>query len=254
VKADASGRFCVDSGFVRDAILPGQLVQVCAPEQDCSFSNCRDGRQLPDWDENGGSSVGDPRIDIDDTNGFGPEKLTIPGGLLDGDYLFGALVFSSARGDRPTLQGFENGTLRTTQTANALPSSWTEMLLVHVDNGLVTFEELAPPPFACAVNDDCPQQESCTVATGQCLAGCSSDAGCDADQTCNIDGICEAAPPPAPFGESCVDTSDCAAGLLCEDNIFGSSCEEACTTATDCEQCTAVSGVACTCSPAGRCQ
>jgi hypothetical protein len=250
VKADATGRFCVDRAFVPDAILPGQLVQVCAPAADCSFGNCRGVTALPDWDGSGGASVGDPRIDIDDTNGLGPENLTIPGGLVDGDYLFGAVVFASSRGDRPTLRAFEAGALQTTQTADALPSSWTELLVVHVVNGVVTYEELAPPPFSCGANNDCPQQHSCTVATGQCVAGCSTDAGCAADQTCSIDGICES----GLFGEGCADTSDCAAGLLCVGTNFGGTCKEPCTTPADCEQCTAARGVACTCSDAGRCE
>ena len=265
IRKDSSGRFCVSDRFLPNnaTVGAGQLVQECTPAVvpsttvasggDCTFSNCRGTTaRLPDWDLSGANSVGDPRIDVDDTRGFGPENLTIPGGLLDGEYLFGAVVFGSSRGDKATLRVSENGVQRVSQTANVKPSSWTELAIVRVVNRVVTVTAITPPAFACVSNTQCPIEHVCTAATGQCTPGCTSSTDCTGTEVCEANACVVAT--NQPFEAACEVTAECATGLVCVDDTFGGTCGEACTTAAECELCSAALGRACTCGATGNCE
>jgi len=147
IKADGTGRFCVGNSFFpgNGTAPPGALAQFCTPAQDCSFSTCREGSlSRVDWDGVVGVTAGDPAIDIDDLNGFGPENLTVAS-LPDGDYLFGAAFFSGATPQDATLRIAINGVEQGVRTrAAATNGTWTEMFRVTVVGGVATVTGLIP--------------------------------------------------------------------------------------------------------------
>lgn len=124
---------------------PGALAQVCSPALDCTFSTCREGSlNRVDWDGVAGVTAGDPVIDIDDLNGFGPENLTVAS-LPDGDYLFGAAFFSGASAQDATMRIAVNGVEQGVRTrAGATNGTWTEMFRVTVAGGVATVTPLIP--------------------------------------------------------------------------------------------------------------
>jgi hypothetical protein len=66
---------------------------------DCYYANCKPGAaNFPDWDGVTGRSPGDPVLDVDDTNGYGPETTSVedaPSGI----YEVGVHSFGQPSGD-----------------------------------------------------------------------------------------------------------------------------------------------------------
>jgi hypothetical protein len=60
-------------------------------QQDCYYGNCT--WSPPDWDGVSGFSAGDPKLDIDDLTGFGPENINIDN-PVNGVYVIGIHAFS----------------------------------------------------------------------------------------------------------------------------------------------------------------
>jgi VCBS repeat-containing protein len=60
-------------------VRPGGTYRV--PPGDCYFANMN-----PDWDNSGGSSAGDPSLDIDNMWGYGPENITLVAPPYNGTY------------------------------------------------------------------------------------------------------------------------------------------------------------------------
>jgi hypothetical protein len=58
---------------------------------DCYFSNCT--FSGPNWDGQSGFTAGDPKLDIDDLNGFGPENINIDT-PVNGSYVIGVHAYS----------------------------------------------------------------------------------------------------------------------------------------------------------------
>jgi hypothetical protein len=94
---------------------------------DCHFANC--GGQTPlSWPAKGADD--DPRLTIDDVEGFGPEQIVIDAPQLNTalGYRFGAYNFTSDGDSDPnvTARIFCGGSLRATLTHEALVGSSTE--------------------------------------------------------------------------------------------------------------------------------
>lgn len=92
-KKDGQGKYCVTS-------LGGGSGGVDLPFSDCSgldcgFYNCNPGDTGVEWDGVSGRTDGDPSLDIDDTNGFGPENINV-NIAGPGSYAFGASYFSGS--------------------------------------------------------------------------------------------------------------------------------------------------------------
>jgi Cys-rich repeat protein len=70
-----------------------------------------------------------------------------------------------------------------------------------------------PTPDGCTSNADCAPNEICEIETGTCVpGGCTSDADCPAGKVCNVElGVCE-----TPVDPRCYEDADCADGLRCD--------------------------------------
>jgi hypothetical protein len=141
----------------------------------CYFGTCTG--TPPDWDGDGTeSSAGDPSLDIDDTNGFGPENINILN-PQDGEYEVGVHYWRSD-GDptTATLKIYDKGSLKFDQTRllSNTDDSW-RVAKIAWGNG-----EAAVTPIdefyeqtqlgniqgqvgmTCAVDTDCMDPVSCT--------------------------------------------------------------------------------------------
>ena len=67
--------------------VDSHLIAPCYPMWD-SFGDCYYGHRNPDWDNSGGSSAGDPSLDVDDTNGYGPENIVLVAPPFEGTYQY----------------------------------------------------------------------------------------------------------------------------------------------------------------------
>lgn len=65
-------------------------------QDDCYYGNCADNAGV-NWDGIAGGTPGDPRLDIDDTNGFGPENIQIEE-PVDNSYIIGVHAYSGEGG------------------------------------------------------------------------------------------------------------------------------------------------------------
>jgi hypothetical protein len=65
-------------------------------QSDCYYANCTVG-SMPDWDGVGDNTPGDPRLDIDDTQGFGPENIQIEE-PVDNSYIIGVHAYDGNGG------------------------------------------------------------------------------------------------------------------------------------------------------------
>ncbi|MFC1906175.1 hypothetical protein ACFLWJ_01670, partial [Chloroflexota bacterium] len=76
--------------------------------------DCYYGDDYPDWDESTDLSSGDPVLDIDDTNGYGPEYITLVDVPADGRYWFFVHYYSDdspVEGATATAEIWINGQL-----------------------------------------------------------------------------------------------------------------------------------------------
>jgi uncharacterized protein YfaP (DUF2135 family) len=73
--------------------VDSHLIAPCYPMWD-SFGDCYFGHRNPDWDNSGGSSAGDPSLDVDDTNGYGPENIVLVAPPFDGIYQYKVHYYS----------------------------------------------------------------------------------------------------------------------------------------------------------------
>ncbi|MDP2339706.1 MAG: hypothetical protein Q8O67_02010 [Deltaproteobacteria bacterium] len=92
-KKDGTGKYCVTS-------LGSGGGNVDAPFEtcgglDCGYYNCNPTDTGVEWDGAAGRSDGDPSLDIDDTDGFGPENINVDV-AGPGSYAFGASYFSGS--------------------------------------------------------------------------------------------------------------------------------------------------------------
>ncbi len=111
----------------------------CNDGLDCNYSDCKATSfgNPPDWDGVAGRSSGDPSLDIDDLDGFGPENINVdvmPGG----DYLVSVNAYSTSIPSGCTVRVFVFGQLAG-EFFNELerPDFW-EVALVHWPDDIST--------------------------------------------------------------------------------------------------------------------
>jgi hypothetical protein len=153
---------------------------------DCYFAN-----RTPDWGPIG--TAGNPTLDIDDTNGYGPENTTIDMSPVAGTYTVGVHYYCShslgsgaAPGDGPT-----TGTVRV-YCGGSLIATYSGLMLNQTDDWITVSEvdypscvgrsvlrntngtSLLPASFTaprhcevpCTSNADCPSGERCVTVSG----------------------------------------------------------------------------------------
>lgn len=83
----------------------------CTDDDDCYFANCtEDSFNAPDWDGGGAGDIGDPTLDIDDLDGFGPENTNIQT-AEDGVYVIGVHGYQIGQDTDLTVKIFVGGAL-----------------------------------------------------------------------------------------------------------------------------------------------
>jgi hypothetical protein len=148
---------------------------------DCYFANT-----APDWGPAGADA--NPTLDIDDTDGYGPENITIDTNPASGTYSAGVHYFCShsigsgaAPGDGPT-----TGTMRV-YCDGSLIATYTGINLSETDDW-VTVAEVDYPSCAGRSVDRRTNGSSILpasfTAARHCEISCSTDADCPAGERC----------------------------------------------------------------------
>ena len=99
-KRNNNGEYCVTALGQGDGVeAPFSDSCANADDFDCYYGNCKPddgfGGGTPEWDGVNGRTIGDPSLDIDDTNGFGPENTNVDVAVA-GSYGFGVSTFRDA--------------------------------------------------------------------------------------------------------------------------------------------------------------
>jgi hypothetical protein len=127
----------------------------CDDDADCYFSNCNPGDSgWPNWDGVTGRTSGDPSLDIDDTQGFGPENINVDL-AVPGSYAFGATTFSGSGPFTMTMRLFVFGRLAGEWQQDGLSSEFWEVGAVHFladDPARPCVEDFTDGDF----DDECP--------------------------------------------------------------------------------------------------
>lgn len=122
-KVGANGEYCVQN-------LGGGSGHVDAPfstcaTNDCGYYNCNPDDTGVEWDGVPGRTSGDPSLDIDDVDAFGPENINVDVAVT-GSYAFGASFFSGSVPVSMFMRLFIFGQLR---------GEWVEDVGTLVDDG-----------------------------------------------------------------------------------------------------------------------
>ncbi len=153
-KRDSGGQYCPSS------VDPGPLADSCSSEyEDCYFGSCKatkfDGtpnEDRPDWDGiGGGSSEGDPSLDIDDLSGYGPENINIDQ-AVEGEYLVGVDYWGGSGTVGATIRIYIYGQLAAEFYKELQPSDWWEVGVLHwpaPGNGAPCLQDLSNPASQC---------------------------------------------------------------------------------------------------------
>jgi hypothetical protein len=114
---------------------------------DCYYSNCTPFDTPLDWGVSG--SAGDPQLDVDNTDGYGPENITLTGAET-GTYRVIVRNFNGVASTRATVKVFFNDVEQARWTSVALDSPnnyWTVAnvdILNHVVTAVNTYSSTAP--------------------------------------------------------------------------------------------------------------
>jgi len=73
--------------------LDSHLIAPCYPEND-PFGDCYFANPNPDWDRSGGNSTGDPSLDADVQDGYGPEYIVLAAPPFNGIYQYKVYYYS----------------------------------------------------------------------------------------------------------------------------------------------------------------
>ncbi|HEY4222479.1 MAG TPA: hypothetical protein VGO62_14085 [Myxococcota bacterium] len=137
-KKTDDGKYCIEdtstSGDGPAGEVGGLLSTDCTSSLDCNFATCRVGdSQSPDWDGDGvNQSSGDPTLDVDDIDGFGPENQNVDT-MVPGDYLVGVNEYdgTSQTGATAQVQIFIYGRLAASFFQDMSVGDYWEVALIH---------------------------------------------------------------------------------------------------------------------------
>jgi hypothetical protein len=220
-----------------------------APPAFCTADDCSYRNKVTTWGA---------RMDIDDTDGFGPEQISATS-LDDGSYTVLVDAFTVETSTTATLAVFSGGALVFERSKTLRDGDHWLVGRVDVDAGAVDVVDLdrvarqqgsclGPAPASntsCSTDASCSADEFCN-ASGRCAVGCRSNTGCDAGETCDSNGACVAPAGSVAFGGACSATEDCTAGLTC--GVVTGVCGESCDDVDDpCPRCEAASPGTCSC-------
>jgi hypothetical protein len=119
---------------------PGALSSDCGADRrsdDCYFGNCKaTSGERPDWDGDGVLSEGDPSLDIDDLDGFGPENINIDT-AVEGKYLVGVDYYSGGGTVGNTVRVYLYGQLEAEFFRELMSGDFWEVAVVDWPAGCV---------------------------------------------------------------------------------------------------------------------
>lgn len=225
----------------------------------CGYDNCHSGSpSRPDWDGNGAESAGDPLLEVDDIDGYGPEviRLDTP---VNGTYFARVHAYRLDVGDTTTATvvvragGASVGTF--TQLLTGDNDLWDGITITWSGGGATASDDDqvipdascsgggddgdAGPPgdggslVSCEHSGQCAEDEYCAwevFLSGSCAAGCANDDDCSGSDVCNGAGDCiPASSDLAGRGQACQSDADCEWGYSC--GYFFQTCEERCAAA-----------------------
>jgi len=166
-KVGSTGKACIESttfGTVidsSDALMSfggesDDFDSVCDEGLDCNYASCKTSSfgTPPEWDGVAGRSIGDPTLDIDDIDGFGPENINVdimPGG----DYVVGVNAYSTSIPAGCTVRIFVFGQLAGEFFNEVNRPDWWEVALVHWPDDIETGHPCVEDLTDGDATDDC---------------------------------------------------------------------------------------------------
>ncbi|MDP2339425.1 MAG: choice-of-anchor D domain-containing protein [Deltaproteobacteria bacterium] len=145
-KKDDADKFCVNSLGAGGSNVSAPF-ETCAG-LDCAYFNCNVGDTGVEWDGVAGRGAGDPVLDIDDTDGFGPERIHVSS-LAPGSYAFGANYFSGSVPATIFVRLFLGGRLAGNWIAT-LEDSFLGVAILHVaEGGAICIDDLTDNDDPC---------------------------------------------------------------------------------------------------------
>ncbi len=145
-KQNEEGTYCPQ------AVAPGPnaLSSTCASDRqsdDCYFGNCKaTSGERPDWDGDGVASEGDPSLDIDDLDGFGPENINVDT-AVEGKYLVGVDYYSGSGTIGNTVRIYLYGQLEAEFFRDLMSGEFWEVALIDWPAACV--DDLMTPGSEC---------------------------------------------------------------------------------------------------------
>ena len=133
-KLSDDGEYCFQSTN-GSTVVGGFFAQDCENDLDCNYAGCDDGNGDPDWDNVAGGTPGDPSLDIDDTQGFGPENVNVDV-MTAGMYLIGVDGFRTTPVSGSTVRIFIFGRLSGEFFEEVTNHEFWEVALVRWPNGV----------------------------------------------------------------------------------------------------------------------
>ncbi|MBN2493791.1 MAG: hypothetical protein JXR96_04285 [Deltaproteobacteria bacterium] len=226
-------------------ILRGSTTDYCSNDS-CYYANCVPGASpWPEWDGDSGRTPGDPVLELDDIEGFGPELVLIQE-PVDATYRVAVHYWGPGTGARSwaSVSVFVGETLIAEDGRMLDPHDLWEPFRIEWDAGSATvhafdglWRDVSLAGGSCVVNTtpceedrDCPADQYC--AEGVCAAGCRDDGSCTgacggaAECVCNDAHLC-VDPNAGTLGMPCVEPADCSQGEWCsyDDILNGILCE-----------------------------
>lgn len=139
-KMDDSGDFCISGNRGIDpqasTQYAGNVAEECSTgdDLDCNFSTCKAGYpSRPDWDGSGDLSEGDPSLDIDDVDGYGPENINVDQSS-PGSYLISVFYYSGSTDVGNTVRIYVYGLLQQEHYYSLADDDWRDVAILHWQN------------------------------------------------------------------------------------------------------------------------
>ncbi len=212
----------------------------------CTAADCYYGEKVPDWDQSGGASAGDPQLVIDDVTGFGPELLLYQT-PANGDYHVAVHYYSDNSTDPLTTASVSiklNGVAAYSQSRalnhgelwNVARITWSDGsgTVAAVNTITSNWRCTDSGSLDCVFDSDCPdaawpdtQYCDTSLFFGTCKNGCRQSSNCPTSQLCTFDHTCLPEAEVAQWRDSCNNDSHCELGLSCEGQV-STTCIERC--------------------------